>query len=134
MGKHARYHISPSAIWSRWGNAIVVRQSDQETAIHLPIIVKHITEIWANEGKDKFLVGIILSDSTGEALSICTESDEIELLGFDSPPHRIKWTMRFYYQHIEYNNYSQKRSKRRPLVDTMPKNSQWARPPAVARP
>lgn len=132
LGLFASFELEPDEV------LVEMCELNEETTIRLPITVKHISEIWANEGEDKFLVAIILSDPAGQpALSICTESDEIELLSFDALQHRIKYTMRFYYQHIEYNKYSQKRSRHASVpqkhspFDIMPKDTQWTIRPAV---
>lgn len=65
--------------------------------LRLPIEVKSITELWAgSEGKD-FLVGFILHGNSREALlSVCTETDEIELMNYNDFRQRIE-TFPFYY-------------------------------------
>ena len=108
---------------------LVESSINEQINIDLPLSVTHIIEIWANDGADKFVVAIILRDATRKrSLSICTESDELELLTFDKLQHRINTTMRFYYSHLEYRTYSKKRLNFvSPMVKTVSTNGQSAK-------
>lgn len=106
---------------------------NEEINIDLPLFVTHLTEIWAHSGTEKFVVAIILRDATRQlSLSICTESDEIELLSIEELQHRVMSSMRFYYPHLESHNYSTKPHPFvSPMVNTIPTNGYPAREAAV---
>jgi hypothetical protein len=65
--------------------------------LNFPLEVESITEFWAGSKGQEFLVGFVLQDSNQETLmSICTETDEIELMSNDAFRERIQ-SLPFYY-------------------------------------
>lgn len=79
---------------------------DQHFNFNLPLAVASITEIWANIRGERFLAAIVLKNEDGKpALSLGTETDEVELLSFASLQDRINYDMKFAYE-LEQLRYS----------------------------
>ena len=48
----------------------------------LPLRIGQVTEVWAGQGQEAFLVALLVAESIGSLprLNLCTESDEIEVM------------------------------------------------------
>ncbi len=58
----------------------------------LPLRIGQVTEVWAGEGQEAFLVALWVAES-GEApprFNLCTESDEIEVMTPEQMQERLK--------------------------------------------
>ena len=58
----------------------------------LPLRVGQVTEVWAEEGQQAFLVALLVAESAGSlpGLNVCTESDEIEVMTHEQMQERLE--------------------------------------------
>lgn len=79
---------------------IVIQEQTDLKLPNSPFKIKSITEFWAGRDENNFLVGFILhGDAQISLLSICTETDEIELMDHDAFYERIR-SLAFYYSTV----------------------------------
>ena len=56
----------------------------------LPQTIENLTEVWAGEGDERFLVAVSLwGKDSAHILSVCTEGDEVELMGLEELRQRL---------------------------------------------
>jgi hypothetical protein len=69
-----------------------------DQAPDLPLHVGRVTEVWAGQGHEAFLVAILVAESVGEAprLNLCMESDEIEVMTYEQMQERLEEVARSY--------------------------------------
>jgi hypothetical protein len=73
--------------------------------VRLPSVMDSVTEVWAREGKYRFLVGpTIWDEKRNPIVSVCTDTDEIEIVSFDQLKERLA-DMPFYLGVVEYRWY-----------------------------
>ncbi len=86
-------------------------------------VIAGVTEVWAGEGETRFLVAVIFSDENRKPLlSICTETDELEIMSVKALRSRIE-EMPFYYgsvQHLWYAEHPQNQSPDYAALATLP--------------
>lgn len=67
----------------------VFKQRAHEPA--LPFRVDEVVELWAGQGSEAFVVGIVLRAAPGGiGVNICTETDELEVLSDDAFAERLR--------------------------------------------
>lgn len=74
-----------------------LRRTELDFQVDVPFTIASVTEIWSGQEMSSFLTAIVLWDSNRNALlSLCTETDELEVLTIDELWLRIN-EMPFHY-------------------------------------
>lgn len=94
QGLFLGYEIEPDERLSRC--ALTGEIYDQ--APKLPLHVGQVTEVWAGQGQEAFLVAVLVAESAEEAprLNLCMESDEIEVMTYEQMQDRLEEVSRSY--------------------------------------
>lgn len=72
----------------------------------LPVRIGQVTEVWAGQGPEAYLVALMVAESAGSLprLNICTESDEIEVMTHTQMQERLK-DIELSYSDIRHRSY-----------------------------